>query len=271
MFPKFILWGVFLTLLTACSSNGTIGTALPRDGSAQYFPLAIDNQWVYTGLDEEGPRKEVDLKVRDSVNEFETTGFSFSSTTPVEDQTTTINMLVNGTIHNISSRIIYNGNLILNLPVLEDSLKIPLKNIVLLKQNNEAFQKVSEFQDSISSTHSYSDGEIPLYFKYTVESYSDAIPKNFVIDGISHDHVLTGEITVDLSIELRPYGYSPVLILPRQTVLKIQNHFIEDLGIGLIEENQNFQFQHLGILHVKNDTMIENTYKQKVISYYLKD
>lgn len=266
MLLKSILRGILLALFAACTSNGTIGTAIPRDGSAEYFPLAVDNEWRYATLDNE--EEQMDLIVRDSVNEFETTGFSFSTPSSVADRSAAINMLVNGTIHNISSRIIYNGNLPVYIPIFEDTLQIPLKNLVLLKQNNQAFQKVSEIKDSTTSVHTYKDRDIPLYFKYSVESYSDAIPKDFVIDGIPRKNVLTGEITLYLSIEMQPYGKSAVLILPSQPILEIQNHFIENLGIGLIEEHQKFEFKRLSALGLKSDTIIEKSDKQKIISFH---
>lgn len=268
MLHKSLLGLVCLFLFMACSSNDTIGLAIPKDDSANYFPLAVGNQWDYIFNAQDSISNTI--TVTDSIGGFESPGFALSSSLPPKEQSIMVQLLSNGEIFNVSNRIVYNGELRIDLPLFKDEFRIPLKNMILLKQNNTEPQKIFELNDNILQMYSINHKNIPLYFDYSVKSYAEErLDQKNIGDSLYHN-IITSKLTVNLSIEAEHESDNPITILPDQTVVEIKNYFIEDIGLGITEEQQKYEFINLKTLNFEQDNSSSTIrYHQYLINYNL--
>lgn len=266
---RFSLAILLILLLAGCSANDEFGLALPKEGAANFFPSQLGNHWEYRN--EFGDTTFVEtLKTKDSVTEFESIGFRFSSNLPAKRRLFMTNLLANGMLHNVSSRIVYNGTINLYLPILEDTLKLPVKNLILVKQNTPDHQKNFEMQDSLSKDYLLHNQTTTLYFKYTIESLSGSTFTDYELADTIYPQVLSSKLRIGLSIELRSDPSNPIEILPQQQVLEVQNFFAENIGLGKSEEIHNFKFNHLKVIGYPEDSTIKRKYEQNLYRYQLR-
>lgn len=266
--PRFPVALLFILLLASCSGNDEFGLALPKEGAANFFPAQLGNYWQYQNQFGDTTLVET-LKTKDSVTEFESIGFRFSSNLPAKKRLFMTNLLANGMLHNVSNRIVYNGNINLYLPVIEDTLKLPVKNLILIKQNTPDHQKNFETQDSLSKSYLFHNQKATLFFKYTIESLSGSLFTNYILSDTVYPQVLSSKLRIGLSIELRSDPLHPVEILPQQQVLEVQSFFAENIGLGKSEETHTFKFEHLAAIGYPKDSTIKSVYEQNLYRYKL--
>src|SRR5699024_3235887 len=159
-----------LLLLSACSSNDDdFGSPIPIETSTEYLPTTIGNHWDYDNTidipDQYHHESEERLSVTDSTTESATPSYLFSSNVGIQDQGVMTVLLTHGKINKVEGSIIFNGSILLQIPVIDESISIPVHNLFLLDQNEDSGQTLTSITDTLTQTITFSGESLPVNFK----------------------------------------------------------------------------------------------------------
>jgi len=269
-FFPFSLLLIILSVFTSCSSDDDFGEAIPKEQVINYFPLSTGNEWEYLNKEkiaDESLSEEIEwLRVSDSIEKYETPGFIFSSNLTPKKQGVSSRFLTHGILNKVDAKLVFNGEYNISLPLLGDSLNIPLENALILHQNKPEKYVLHETEGVILSSLNIETTEIPIRYAYHLkiiqgEDYKEM--RNF-------EQITSSELVLTLSgTTILPSGET-LEILPDREVLNTTFYFAKDTGIFLNESNFYLQFKNLSTLSLPEIPIIKGWKSQELKSIRLK-
>lgn len=248
MKPKYIFLFVITLLLTSCGKDDGFGEAIPKETSKNYFPTSKGNRWNFDNQfysqEDTTESKEI-LRFRDSIKENGTFSSRFTSDLPLSKRGVGTSLFTNGKLTKIEGRLIFNGDFIFQMPQLNQSIKIPLRNLIVLDQNISKDENLSTFNGTFQDTLAITDEKIPTVFNFSLdmdsgeefESYSNGID--------TYDDVLSSRLNLRLSAQgVLPNGIV-LEILAEQDVLNTTYFFAKDIGMIFSTSTTTIAFEKL--------------------------
>src|SRR5690625_7751641 len=175
-FNFFLFIGFISVLFISCNpGNDELGPAIPKENVVNYFPLSKNNSWKYE-YEEEILNHYIKnniqtITITDSIKEYDTPSFLFSSDIKPEDQGVISALLTGGTINKVESKLVFNGDFVFRFPVLGDSIIIPLENALILHQNRKSGDLLSSFSDQNHLKIELENNEIPVEIEYDLKFF----------------------------------------------------------------------------------------------------
>src|SRR5699024_7356473 len=123
-------------------------------------------------------------------------------------------------------KVIYNGNFIFRLPILGDSIRLPLHNFLLLNQNAGVDELLSTAEGTLQDTLQFGDSlQLPATIVYNLQATGGKAYVNYPNNGQTFNNVISSKLTLNLSATATlPDGFSLEIIVP-QKVLTSTNYF----------------------------------------------
>ncbi len=264
-----------LSFLFSCSKEKGYGLAIPKETAINYFPLALNNQWSYHNtieLSSPAYHQESDetLRVSNTGNENETTSYLFSSSVVPKKRGVSTSLLANGKINKVRGKVIYNGNFIFRLPILGDSIRLPLHNFLLLNQNAGVDELLSTAEGTLQDTLQFGDSlQLPATIVYNLQATGGKAYVNYPNNGQTFNNVISSKLTLNLSATATlPDGFSLEIIVP-QKVLTSTNYFAKEIGLIYNQTTIHVVFEDLSEYTVSQIDSIVGASSQILTQYAL--
>lgn len=269
---KHFLLSLFaLALLVSCSSDDDdMGSPIPIETAINYFPATVGNHWDYHNNinipDQYQHESDETLTVSDSTTTNDTSSYLFSSNASSIDQGFMTTILTNGEINKVEGKVIFNGNLVVHLPVLEEAISIPVHNLFILDQNVDSGQNLTTLTDSLTQTINFSGQDLPITFNYTLQTIQGDSYDNHTVKDMVYDNVISSNLQLDLSATVSLSVFN-IAILLNQTVLNSTNYFAENIGMIESENDIHLEFEDLSEYSVPQIPSIIGTSRQVLLDY----
>lgn len=273
-FSLFTIVTIILLVLFSCSTKeDDFGEAVPIETSLNFLPLAINNQWEYHIEKSFHDSVFLDtlekLIVADSAHTYDTPSFYIKSNLPNDQQGILSNMLHAGFINKVEGRLIFNGQFTLPLPSLQDSVAIPLRNLVLLDQNRSVKDTLYSIKEAVPQDLQIADQNFQALYQYHFISEEDDQLDSYVTDEGKFENVIVNKISVILSIYNIAESGANAEILPKQKVIETLIYFAEDTGIIEILSHVQMEFSNLEELDITENLDYKGAEKQILKGYNL--
>lgn len=249
MKPNKLLLPFLILLIISCSTkDDDYGTAIPKEPAANFFPMNKAYEWDYKNLtfdQAEDSKEELEfLRVRDSITENESIGYAFSSNLDTKERSIATSLFTHGRLNNVEGRIFYNGELIVYAPVL-DSLKIPLKNLLLINQNSEEGKELYSYKGSIKDSIAMSGIPVPMTASFELKSIAGERLKTYKVEGKEFENIVSNKLRINLSVKAEVSKNFEVEVLSEQRVLESTSFFAENTGLIANQTNIELEYEDL--------------------------
>jgi|GEM_PF-2898240 len=250
-FNFFLFIGFISVLFISCNpGNDELGPAIPKENVVNYFPLSKNNSWKYE-YEEEILNHYIKnniqtITITDSIKEYDTPSFLFSSDIKPEDQGVITSLLTGGTINKVESKLVFNGDFVFRFPVLGDSIIIPLENALILHQNRKSGDLLSSFSDQNHLKIELENNEIPVEIEYDLKFFQSDSFKNSQEIFADFEDVISSRLVLSLSGKSFTNDTS-IEVIPTQEVLTTSIYFAKDIGIFYVHSEYNLQIKNLEI------------------------
>jgi len=257
-----------LILMSSCSKNEGFGEAIPIEMNTNYFPLTTDNHWTYRNAYEFSEESQVfdeAMRVKDSIDEDETISYRFSSNLDTKQKGIGTSLLTNGKLTKVEEKLIFNGAFLVHLPVLDDTLALPLHNLILLDQNIGDDKRLSQHKGTVEDfiDLNANDTLLPVSYTYELKTISGQKYKSFEVINDEYEDVISTQLELDLSASVTlPDGYD-LEILVEQEVLSSTFRFAKEVGLISVESELNVDFEDLSefsLNHLKSDSGVSTQF-----------
>lgn len=264
---KLVVCLVFI-LMSSCSKNKGFGEAIPIEMNTNYFPLTTDNNWSYRNsyeFLEDHKVFEEHMSVKDSIKEDETISYRFSSNLEAKKKGIGTSLLTNGKLTKVEGKLIFNGDFMFHIPVLDDTLALPLRNLILLDQNIGDDKSLSNHEGTVEDSIDLmaNDTLLPISYSYKLKTVSGQKYKSFEVINTEYEDVISTQLELDLSAKVNlPEGYD-LEIFVKQDVLKSTFRFAKEIGLISVESELNIDFEDLSefsLDHLKSDSGVSTQF-----------
>lgn len=257
---KSLFLSLFVILLVAsCSSDDNGGPANPKNKAVNYFPLTTANSWTYHNNinieDQFQNESDETLTVTDSTTQAESVGYLFSSNKSGQDQGFMTAMLSNGQVNKVEGKVIYNGNIILQIPNVGDSISIPVHNLYLANQNKNSGDALSSVNDALSQNLSFNGMSIPATIEYTIKTTEGDVYENYPAGDIEYEDVISSNLEVHLSVSANILNMD-MQVLINQKAFDVTNYFAKEVGLIYSHNDINIHFEDLSEFGIPLDSVV---------------
>lgn len=262
---------VVVVLLSCSVENQGLGTASPKEPAADFFPLKRNNQWVFKNEiegDHSGSFFET-LVVKDSLTENETLGYLLDSDQANKNQGLMTAMLSNGRMNNVEGRLFFNGDLQLTMPVL-DSIRIPLRNLLLLNQNSEEEKELISNKGSFKSLVTLDSTLVSATIDYKIRTVLVDKLTSYSVRKKNYEKVISILVILELKATADLPGNFKVDLLSQQEVLQSINYFAEEIGLIYSETVMEGEYEDLSEYGIPRSTEFKRLIVQSLEDYSLK-
>lgn len=269
-FLSFSLLLIASVFLSSCSSDDDFGEAIPKEQVVNYFPLSTGNEWEYFNQEKVADNplvKETEwLRVSDSIQEYDTPGFLFSSNLNTEKQGASSNFLTRGILNKVEAKLVFNGDYNISLPLLGDSLAIPLENALILHQNKPKEYVLHRSKGTLLQNLTIENSKIPVRFAYDLK----IIQGKELKEKGDFEQVITSHLSLTLSgSTILPSGET-IEILPKSEVLNTDFFFAKDVGIFLNKTDFSVKFKNLSAFSLPEIPTIKGWKSQELKNFRVK-
>lgn len=198
-----------------------------------YFSLQTGNSWEYE-VDVEGT-STIDILTVTSETEA---GFTMD-VEPALPAAIMSNVLSNAVLRQENGKLIGTGALTFDLFGLDD-LDFTVENAALYDQNASQGSQLTTVDGSLSRPVQGFD----LNIDYTATTFQQEALENLTVNGVEYMDVLHSQLIINVEIgTVASFGGFdiPVVILPSQDVIVVDNYWAKD--IGLIRSNSDFNYE----------------------------
>lgn len=263
---------LILVLFSCQSENDEFGLAIPKENAVIFFPLKKDNTWRYENKQEingEYIERTEELRVSDSVMTYETPSYFFTSSLDLNEKGNFTKLLSTGFLNKVEGKQVYSGNFIIHFPMIEDSIQLPLENILLLHQSRDSGQTLSVQEGEIIQKVQFEEAEIPVNFHYQIKTVQGSSRQNISISE-DYEETISSKIILSLKAIYQLSDAEPIEILSDQEVLNITLNFAKDVGVFRTNSIFEMEFTNLEQLEINPIPPYEGWSSQKLTSLRIK-
>lgn len=268
-----VFFGLLTLALFSCQSeNDEYGLAIPKENVVNFFPLKIDNTWKYENKQEvngEYIERTEELRISDSIMIYETPSYFFSSDLTLNKKGNFTKLLSSGFLNKVEGKLIYSGDFIIHFPMIEDSIQIPLENILLLHQSRSLGQTLSVQEGDLFQKLQFEETEIPVNLRYQVRTVQGSAGSNTNIPE-DFEETISSKIILNLKATYETADGNPIEILSEQEVLDITLHFAKEVGVFRSNSIFKMEFTNLEQLNINPVPPYEKWSSQKLINLKIK-
>lgn len=254
-----------------------MGTAIPKVTAIDYLPLVVGNEWVYeNSFYNDGQlslKNEETLKVvhKDTSQLQETSAYTLSSNLASTHRGATTDLFVNGKLNKVRGRIIFNGNFKFHFPHSGDSIRIPLRNLVLMDQNKDDGEAMFAVRDTLTETLNLSETELPVRIITTLKTYEIGAHNTFSNGNTEFTNVVQSQLVFGMEIGYKYENGTFETLLSEEEVLKTTNYFAKEIGLILSQSEVKLNFENLSSLGIPEIPFIHQTSSQVLKEFSLKN
>lgn len=271
---KLLFFLIGVLLLKGCSSDNGQGEAIPKKTAVNYLPMEIGNEWIYSNHRSANDNQESQnefLRINDTLQKHETTGYSFFSSSELENQGVMTSLLTHGYLNSVRGKLVFNGDFIFAAPLLGDSIHLPAENLILLNQNVDAGDDIGQIQYSQKNKINYADSSVLVTFNYTLKT----VQGGYVLDndlkekGFDHSEALSSYFILEANATAQ-ISEEEVELFKNQEIIHSKFYFVEEVGMILSETDINVKYEDLSDYAFPETNDIQGTSGQKLLGYTIK-
>lgn len=264
------------TFLVACSSDNDTPSTPPPDTTppevetTDYFPVANSYQWTYlnaTDVAQQQNENEETITAKDTTVSS-ASAYAFSTNVALKEQGVMTLLLTNGYVTKEDGKLVFNGSFNLTIAELNQTIAIPVTDLVLYDKNAGSGIPLSTLADSYSQDFTFSGLTIPVTIDYILETSQGDVMATFNNGLQDYDDVISSNIKLSISASATIMGMS-LDVIPNQEALQTTNYFANEVGLILSDSNIHLEFsdQLSQIPNIPELPTVDGTASQRLETY----
>jgi len=261
------------TFLASCSSDDDTpptpspDPTPPEVESTDYFPVANSYQWTYlntSDVAQQQSENEETITAKDTTVSS-TSAHTFTTNVSLQEQGPATLLLTNGYVEKEDGKLIYNGYFSLTIAALNQTIAIPVTNVILYDKNADAGIPLSTLADSYSQDFTFNGLTVPVTINYTLTTSQGEAMATFNNGLQDYEDVISSNIKLSLSASASIMGMN-LDVIPLQAVLQTTNYFANTVGLILSDSDVHIEFsdQLTQIPNIPELPVVDGTITQRL-------
>lgn len=264
------------TSLIACSSDDSPTTppspdpTPPEVKATDYFPAANSYQWTYLNTTDVGQQQnenEETITAKDTTVS-NVSAYAFTTNVALKEQGAMTLLLTNGYVAKEDGKLIFNGYLSMTIPELNQTIAIPVTDLMLYDKQAGTGIPLSTLADSYTQDFTFNGLTVPVTIDYILETSQGEAQATFNNGLHDYDDVISSNLKLSISASATIMGMS-LDVIPNQEVLQMTNYFANTVGLILSDTNIHLEFsdQLSQIPNIPELPTVDGTASQRLETY----